>query len=58
MKRYENYHKHDHESNIMTLDCVVKNTEVLNWVVRIILQPNTDGLESFLKHMIYVKKMD
>ncbi len=24
MKRYENYHKHCHESNITTLDCVVK----------------------------------
>ena len=29
MKRYENYHKHDHESNIMTLDCVVKNTDYI-----------------------------
>jgi len=30
MKRYENYHKHDHESNIMTLDCVVKNKDYIN----------------------------
>lgn len=29
MKRYENYHKHDHESNIMTLDCIVKNTDYI-----------------------------
>lgn len=30
MKRYENYHKHDHESNITTLDCVVKNIDYIN----------------------------
>lgn len=29
IQRYENYHKHDHESNIMTLDCVVKNTDYI-----------------------------
>lgn len=29
MLRYENYHKHCHESNIMTLDCVVKNTDYI-----------------------------
>ena len=29
MKRYENFHKHCHESNIMTLDCVVKNTDYI-----------------------------
>lgn len=30
MKRYENYHKHCHESNITTLDCVVKNTDYIS----------------------------
>lgn len=29
MNRYENYHKHCHESNVMTLDCVVKNTDYI-----------------------------
>lgn len=29
MNRYENYHKHDHESNVTTLDCVVKNTDYI-----------------------------
>lgn len=29
INRYENYHKHDHESNVMTLDCVVKNTDYI-----------------------------
>lgn len=30
MKRYENYHKHCHESNITTLDCVIKNTDYIS----------------------------
>ncbi|MFQ7208968.1 MAG: PHP domain-containing protein [Coprococcus sp.] len=29
MNRYENYHKHCHESNVSTLDCVVKNTDYI-----------------------------